>query len=67
MMNILLSREKIDSLEELRQRRAELKERIDQQRTELEQTVTELRREFRPARIVRNIAADFLNPALHQT
>lgn len=61
-MNILLSREKIDSLEELRQRRAELKASIDQQRAELEQTVTELRRELRPARIVRSIAADFFKP-----
>jgi hypothetical protein len=62
MMNILLSREKIDSLEELHQRRNNLKATLDQQRTELEHTVTELRREFRPARIVRNIAADLFKP-----
>ena len=61
-MNIFISREKIDSLEELRQRRAELKAVIDQQRDELENTVVELRREFRPARLIRNIAADFFKP-----
>ena len=33
----------------------------------MEHTVTELRREFRPARIVRNIAADFLKPDVPAT
>lgn len=61
-MNIFISREKIDSLEELRQRRVELKAQIDQQRDELENTISELRREFRPARIIRNIATDFFKP-----
>jgi hypothetical protein len=61
-MNILLSREKIDSLEELRQRQNELKRRIDDQRTELEHTVTQLRQELRPARLVRHIAADLFKP-----
>lgn len=61
-MNIFISREKIDSLEELRQRRAELKDQIETQRDELENTVSELRRDFRPAKIIRNIAADFFNP-----
>ncbi len=61
-MNIFISREKIDSLEELRQRRAELKAQIDQQRDELENTVSELRRDFRPARLIRTIAADFFKP-----
>lgn len=61
-MNIFISREKIDSLEELRRRRAELKAQIDQQRDELENTVSDLRRDFRPARLIRTIAADFFKP-----
>lgn len=61
-MTILANREKIDSLEELHQRRAELKATIDKQRNELEQTVVELRQDFRPARIIRNIASDFFKP-----
>jgi hypothetical protein len=61
-MNKKIEQETIDSLEELRQRRAKVKAKIDLQKTELEVTVKELRRELRPARLVRNIVADIFKP-----
>lgn len=52
---------KMDSLNELRRRKAELKDRIDQQQNELKQTFQEVREEIEPAKLLKKAVGGMFN------
>ncbi|HRI59888.1 MAG TPA: hypothetical protein PK228_09195 [Saprospiraceae bacterium] len=61
-MNILKTKTHVDNLNELRQRKAELKARLDTEQAEIRADWQELRSELRPSKLMANFAQSLLNP-----